>query len=169
MRAPWNRNENADLERLLRASRPDPSRDLVDGVLGKLQGDARGRVRRTPRLALASIVTVAGLVVMAAFGGAGYAHSKASSVAHTFKSAIGYSSSQRGNSGYSTHHAAKKTYPNPGFYCASRGGKDRIKLILTQRRFDRLIARGWSIGDGPFSSHKAAKAACPSYHDDDGD
>jgi hypothetical protein len=151
MRAPWDRNENADLERLLRASRPDPSPELVDGVLGKLQPAGRTGARRTPRLALASIVPASGLVVIAAFGGAGYAHSSASSIAHTFKSTFGQSSSQR------------------GFYCASRNGKNRIKLILTQHRFDRLTARGWSIGDGPFHSFREAKSACPSFHQDDGD
>jgi hypothetical protein len=169
MRAPWNRNEHGDLERRLRASRPQPAEELVDAVMSRMQPGSRAR-RRSPRLALACVVAIGGLAVIGASGGVGYAASQAESVAHTLKNAVlDQPSSNDPTRGNQTGHASNHAYPNPGFYCVQKGSKDRIKLILTQRRYDRLVARGWSIGLGPFASHAAAKEACPDAGPDDGD
>ena len=72
----------------------------------------------------------------------------------------------------SNHEASHHVYPQPGFWCATKGSKVRIKLIVFQERYDRLIDRGFVVGPGPFSSRSAAQQACPTApggHENDDD
>jgi hypothetical protein len=70
-----------ELERRLRASRPEPRREFLDALVGRLE---RKRPVGRLRTALATGLTAAGLATFTAFGGVGYA----SSAAHSFVSAI---------------------------------------------------------------------------------
>jgi len=68
------------LEAQLRAHRPEPSSELMSGIIGRL-----GRERRRSPLgaALAAAVTIVALAAFGAFGGVGYASSAAKSFAKT--------------------------------------------------------------------------------------
>lgn len=78
MRA-WGRKRD-ELERRLRANRPEPSSELTASITGRL-----GAHRRPNRLGLALAVglTTAALATLGAFGGVGYASSAAHSLGHT--------------------------------------------------------------------------------------
>ena len=70
------------------------------------------------------------------------------------------------------HEASHVVYAQPGFWCATKGSKVRVKLIVFQSRYDRLVARGFAVGPGPFSTRSAARQACPRAgvgHEDDDD
>ena len=43
-----------------------------------------------------------------------------------------------------------------------------VKLVLTQERFDRLVARGWTLDHGPGGTEQGTHSGCPAYGDDDG-
>ena len=68
---------------VLRASRPEPSRDFVDTLSARIASDGRRtRLRSTSRLSFAAALTVFMLGTLASFGGLGYA---ASSTKGAFK------------------------------------------------------------------------------------
>ena len=65
-----------DLGAVLRASRPEPSRDFVDTLSARIASDGRRtRLRSTSRLSFAAALTVFMLGTLASFGGLGYAAS----------------------------------------------------------------------------------------------
>jgi hypothetical protein len=75
----WRRQRDG-LEAELRANRPEPSSELMTGIIGRL-GTRR---RRSPLgVALAAAVTIVSLSAFGAFGGVGYAKSAAKSFATT--------------------------------------------------------------------------------------
>ena len=78
------RYEHDPLERALRTSRPEPDDQLVQAILHRLLQEEHPRHPYRPRLGLtlASAVTAALLVPLAAFGGFGYAQTGA---AHAVK------------------------------------------------------------------------------------
>jgi hypothetical protein len=77
------RSHRNRLEDQLRAARPQPRRDFVDGLAHRVAADTPsplfGRVLR------AAAVTAVGAALFGATGGLGYASSAASSVAHAAK------------------------------------------------------------------------------------
>jgi hypothetical protein len=191
MRRFWRKTEDVELERRLAAARPAPPDNFlaelvhrVESVPSEQRVTARPR-GGTPRFALAGLVTASMVVVLAAFGGAGYAKSgvshAAQSTGHSFTAVFKHGNGEHGDSNkngdgehgkHDDHHASHTTYPNPGFFCATKDSKVKIKLIITQERYDRLIARGWVVGPGPFASHNDAKNACltaAAGHEDDDD
>ena len=88
MRHFWRRRGSFDLERELRANRPEPRpeflRALVLRVRGEGQAAPRGMRPRALRLTLVGAVTAAMLAALASVGGLGYA---ASAVNQAFRTA----------------------------------------------------------------------------------
>jgi len=78
----WRRGD--ELERELRAQRPEPRKDFVRALESRVTGDRYRRPAGSLRLGLAGALTVAMLVSLAAFGGLGYA---ATGVTHAVSAA----------------------------------------------------------------------------------
>ena len=185
-----NRDE-AKLERKLAASRPEPPESFLDDLVRRVEATAPerpvrvGRRGGVPRFALAGLVTVAMVVMLAAFGGAGYAGSgtkhAVEATSHSFTSVFSkgkneHQGGEQGGKGQGgkddNHEASHHVYPQPGFWCVTKGSKVRVKLIVFQERYDRLIDRGFVFGPGPFSTRSAAQQACPTApggHENDDD
>jgi hypothetical protein len=73
------------LERELRAKRPEPRRELLDGITSRIVGERRRRSDRPLRLGVALVLSVGMLGALGAFGGLGYA---ANGVSHAVASAV---------------------------------------------------------------------------------
>jgi hypothetical protein len=73
-----------DLGRELRAQRPQPRRELVDGIASRIVGGRRRGAGRPARLGVAVALTAAMLAALGAFGGLSYA---ANGVAHAVNAA----------------------------------------------------------------------------------
>jgi hypothetical protein len=72
----WKRQqEPPDIERELRANRPEPRAEFVRGVTGRLSGDRPGRSFARLRVALAGTLATVILLALALSGGLGYAAS----------------------------------------------------------------------------------------------
>ncbi|MDE3191244.1 MAG: hypothetical protein KGL94_10560, partial [Acidobacteriota bacterium] len=67
----WRRQD--DLERELRAHRPEPRRELVDEIARMVAGERRRAGGRAARLGVAAALTAGMLGVLGAFGGLSYA------------------------------------------------------------------------------------------------
>jgi hypothetical protein len=67
----WKRED--DLERELRARRPEPRRELVEGIASRIVGERRRGAGRGARLGLAVALTAGMLAALGAFGSLGYA------------------------------------------------------------------------------------------------
>jgi hypothetical protein len=78
----WKREDA--LERELRAQRPEPRRELVDGIARKIAGERTRRSGRPLRLGVAVGLSAVMLAVLGAFGGLSYA---ANGVSHAVASA----------------------------------------------------------------------------------
>jgi hypothetical protein len=78
----WRRED--DLERELRASRPEPRRELVDDI-ARMVGASRSRSSRPARIGVAVALSAAMLATLGAFGGLSYA---ANGVTHAVSSAV---------------------------------------------------------------------------------
>lgn len=74
-----------DLERELRAQRPEPRRELVDGIASRIVGERRHGASRGARLGVALALSAGMLAALGAFGGLGYA---ANGVTHAVSSAV---------------------------------------------------------------------------------
>jgi hypothetical protein len=81
---PFRRNK--DIERLLRAQRPHPSDELVRSLAGQARRPLASRSR--PRVAFAGALSAGMLVMLASFGGLGYAATTMSSVARTIEKVV---------------------------------------------------------------------------------
>jgi hypothetical protein len=113
------------------------------------------------------------IVLLAVFGVAGRAASSLSNAAESV-GAIGVlhrtagvrdpGSSRGSSSGIASLHAL----PSPGYFCATKESEHMVKLVLTQERFDRLIARGWTLDHGPGGTEQGTRSGCPMYEGDDG-
>ena len=68
----WRRNKETGLEAELRASRPEPSRELVHQLEARVRQDGR-QARGSFRLAFVSAIAVGMLAALGSFGGLGYA------------------------------------------------------------------------------------------------
>lgn len=68
----FGRRQN-DLEHELRAQRPQPRRELVDGIASKVVGERRRGASRPARLGVAVALTAGMLAALGAFGGLSYA------------------------------------------------------------------------------------------------
>jgi hypothetical protein len=169
MKVPWQRKDNADLERALVSARAVPREELVARLLEQIGNTAPERVvpvrRGRRRLALAGVVTASMLVLLAAFGGVGYAKSSCSKAAHSVYEVVALHHKDPGKprDTYSSANSAAlyREHPNPGYFCGTKGSKHKIKLVVTQARYDRLVARGWTLGPGPFWTKQAAREICP--------
>lgn len=74
-----------DLERELRAHRPEPRRELVDGIVSRIVGERRSGAGRKARFGVAVALTAAMLAALGAFGGLSYA---ANGVTHAVDAAV---------------------------------------------------------------------------------
>ena len=79
----WRRQD--DLERELRARRPEPRRELVDGIASRIVGDRRHGASRGARLGVAVALSAGMLAALGAFGGLSYA---ANGVTHAVDAAV---------------------------------------------------------------------------------
>lgn len=79
----WRRED--DLERDLRAQRPEPRRELVDEIASRIVGERRRGASRKARLGLAVALTAGMLGALGAFGGLSYA---ANGVSHAVTAAV---------------------------------------------------------------------------------
>jgi hypothetical protein len=83
MRAFWNRGD--DLERELRAQRPQPRPELLNALETRIHGSRYRRPARALRVGVAGALTAGMLVALAGFGGLSYA---ATGVSHAVTSAV---------------------------------------------------------------------------------
>src|SRR5437762_3151069 len=83
MRGFWNRRD--DLERELRATRPQPPPELLDALETRIHESGYRRPQRALRVGVAGALTAGMLAALAGFGGLGYA---ATGVSHAVKSAV---------------------------------------------------------------------------------
>ena len=79
----WRRQD--DLERELRAQRPEPRRELVDGIASRIVGERRHGASRGARLGVAVALSAGMLAALGAFGGLSYA---ANGVTHAVDAAV---------------------------------------------------------------------------------
>lgn len=79
----WRRED--DLERELRAQRPEPPRELVDGIVSRIAGERRRGAGRKARLGVAVAISAGMLGALGAFGGLSYA---ANGVTHAVTAAV---------------------------------------------------------------------------------
>lgn len=79
----WRRED--DLERELRAQRPEPRRELVDEIASRIAGERRRGASRKARLGVAVALTAGMVGALGAFGGLGYA---ANGVSHAVTAAV---------------------------------------------------------------------------------
>ena len=94
-----------DLGAVLRASRPEPSRDFVDTLSERIASDGRRtRLRGASRLSFAAALTVFMLGTLASFGGLGYA---ASSTKGAFKKVAALEGPSAGRSPASDQYVEK--------------------------------------------------------------
>jgi hypothetical protein len=127
-----------------------------------------------PRQLAAGVVAAGLLVLLAVFGVAGRL---TSSLSHTVRAAGTVVVLDRargsGRSGLSygsgSRIASLHAAPLPGYYCAAKGSSREIKLILTQERFDRLVARGWALGAQAGATERLTRLTCPRFGGDAGD
>jgi cell division septation protein DedD len=82
---PWKSHESRDLEKTLRASRPQPRDEFVATVAERVEGQTFRPQRSWSRLAFASALSVLMLGTFASFGGIGYASSASTSTVHVVK------------------------------------------------------------------------------------
>jgi hypothetical protein len=69
----WRRNRETGLEAELRASRPEPSRELVHQLEARVRHDGRQARRGSFRVAFVSAIAVGMLAALSSVGGLGYA------------------------------------------------------------------------------------------------
>ena len=79
----WRRRD--DVERELREQRPEPRRELVDGIASRIVSDRRRRSDRPLRVGVAVALSAGMLGALGAFGGLSYA---ANGVTHAVSSAV---------------------------------------------------------------------------------
>ena len=101
-----------DLGAVLRASRPEPSRDFVDTLSERIASDGRRtRLRGASRLSFAAALTVFMLGTLASFGGLGYA---ASSTKGAFKKVAALEGPSAGRTPASDQYVEKVTICHNG-------------------------------------------------------
>jgi hypothetical protein len=79
----WKRED--ELERELRARRPEPRRELIDEIASRIVGERRRGAGRGARLGVALALTAGMLAALGAFGSLGYA---ANGVSHAVTAAV---------------------------------------------------------------------------------
>jgi hypothetical protein len=122
----------------------------------------------------AGVIVAVLLVLLAVFGVAGRL---TSSLSHTVRSAgtvvvldrAGDSRRSGSLLGSGSRIAFLHAAPLPGYVCAAKGSLREIKLILTQERFDRLVARGWALGAQAGATERLTRLTCPRFGGDAGD
>ena len=115
----WKRSDDRDLESRLRASRPEAPADLVRKISGRVAPRPVGR----RAIAFASVLTVALLGALAAFGGLGYA---ADTVTSAVKSATAPLTTNTYNGG---SHTTTTTTTTCGPACDQYGQKGKIIVV----------------------------------------
>jgi hypothetical protein len=137
----WNDDEEKNVRRLwrhdelearLRSSKPEPRAEFVDALVSWVEGR---RLTRTPRVALATTLSVVGLLMFGVFGGIGYA----ASATHSFVTAIasvgghggkGKSPSAKGNSSAGPT-AASDQYKNKTTICHRTSSTTNPFVVIT--------------------------------------
>lgn len=81
----WKRRSQLDLEKELRAARPEPRPEFLAALATRVAGEARPRRTSVYRVAFAGGLTVVMLIALAAVGGVSYAASGVVSAARTLE------------------------------------------------------------------------------------
>ncbi len=81
----WRRNPDSGLEAELRASRPEPSPELVDRLEMRVRTHGRDRRAGSFRVAFAGALAAGLLTALASVGGLGYAATGANQAVHSAK------------------------------------------------------------------------------------
>jgi hypothetical protein len=146
----WRRQD--DLERELRAQRPEPRRELLDGIANKIVGERR-RSDRKLRLGVAVALSAGMLAALGSFGGLSYA---ANGVSHAVTSAV---------------HAVVPTQTNaPSVSYSSAMAQYKVAMCIhghtisvdshAVNALKRAGATGGACGGGAFKPSTPLVAAC---------
>jgi hypothetical protein len=100
MRSFWQRRPEDEVERLLRANRPEPRDEFVDSMLARLETKRQGpRQRLSPRVLAAGAVTALALGAGVAAGAVHVASTSISNLGNVAGSGIHGSKGDRGGNG----------------------------------------------------------------------
>ncbi|MEK6273914.1 MAG: hypothetical protein AABM30_01090 [Actinomycetota bacterium] len=117
----WRRNRESGLEAELRASRPEPSSELVNRLEARVRHDGRAR-SGSFRVAFAGAIAVFMLSALFSVGGLGYAATGAGSAVATAKRIV------HSHSVPQVHKSASRSqYSNPKKKCPK--GKKRVRGV----------------------------------------
>ncbi len=135
----WRRNRETGLEAELRASRPEPSRQLVHQLETRVRQDGRAR-RGSFRVAFVASTAVGMLLALSSVGGLGYAATGAGSAVSKAKRIVH-------SHGVTQVHksAARDQYAKPKKKC--RKGTKRVKGVCKKVK----KARGVKFRKPPFT------------------
>jgi hypothetical protein len=135
----WRRNRETGLEAELRASRPEPSRDLVHKLEMRVRHDGRAR-RGSFRVAFAASTAVGMLLALSSVGGLGYAATGAGQAVAKARQIVH-------KHGVTNVHksAARDQYAKPRKKC--RKGTKRVKGVCKKVK----KARGVRFRRPPFT------------------
>jgi hypothetical protein len=136
----WRRNRETGLEAELRASRPEPSRELVHQLETRVRQDGRQARAGSFRVAFVGAIVVGMLTALASFGGLGYAATGAGQAMSKAKRIVHVH-------GVTQIHksAARDLYSKPKAKC--RKGTKRVKGVCKKVK----KARGVRFSRPPFT------------------
>jgi hypothetical protein len=137
----WRRNRETGLEAELRASRPEPSRDLVHQLEARVRQDGRAR-RGSFRVAFAASTAVGMLLALSSVGGLGYAATGAGHAVAKAKRIV------HAHGVTQVHKSAARAQYRPKAKKCPKGTK-RVKGTNRCRKAKR--ARGVRFGRPPFT------------------
>ncbi len=138
----WRRNRETGLEAELRASRPEPSRELVHQLEARVRQDGRAR-RGSFRVAFVASTAVGMLLALSSVGGLGYAATGAGHAVAKAKRIV-----QKHGVTQVHKSAARAQYGKPKAKKCPKGMK-RVKGTNRCKKVKR--ARGVRFGRPPFT------------------
>lgn len=137
----WRRNRETGLEAELRASRPEPSRELVHQLEARVRQDGRAR-RGSFRVAFVASTAVGMLLALSSVGGLGYAATGANSAMAKAKRIVGAHGVTQ------VHKSAARAQYRPKVKKCPKGMK-RVKGTNRCKKVKRT--RGVRFGRPPFT------------------
>ncbi len=137
----WRRNRETGLEAELRASRPEPSRELVHQLEARVRQDGRTR-RGSFRVAFVASTAVGMLLALSSVGGLGYAATGASQAVSKAKRIV-----QKHGVTQVRKSASRAQYKPKAKKCPK--GTKRVKGTNRCKKVKR--ARGVRLGRPPFT------------------
>ena len=137
----WRRNRETGLEAELRASRPEPSRELVHQLEARVRQDGRAR-RGSFRVAFVASTAVGMLLALSSVGGLGYAATGAGHAVAKAKRIV------QKHGVTQVHKSASRAQYKPKAKKCPKGTK-RVKGTNRCKKVKR--ARGVQFGRPPFT------------------